>query len=249
MPATLDITESNVLAGVRAFLLSVLSPATGTGPNGAAEVVQAFDNRVPEPQSKNFVVMNVLNRARLTADNANAYLDTLFTGAIAGTVLTVSAVEYGALAVGQQIFGAGVAANTLVTALGSGTGGAGTYTLSTTQTRSSQTLAAGVYEATAPTKVTVQLSVHGPLGSENAHLIAVLFRDAYALNFLAAYQIVPLYTDEATQVPFTNGEQQIESRWILNAVIQYNPTVSLPQEFAGSLSVDLQNVDVVYPPS
>lgn len=60
------------------------------------------------------------------------------TGSTLGNTLTVSAVSYGALAVGQTVTGTGIAANTTITALGTGTGGTGTYTLSTSQTVSSE---------------------------------------------------------------------------------------------------------------
>lgn len=64
----------------------------------------------------------------------------IVTGSIAGTTLTVSAVTSGVLYVGQTIQGTGVTANTMITALVSGTGGAGTYTVSTSQTVGSTTL-------------------------------------------------------------------------------------------------------------
>jgi len=64
----------------------------------------------------------------------------IVTGAISGTTLTVSAVSSGTLYVGQTIQGTGVAANTMITALGTGTGGTGTYTVSTSQTVASETL-------------------------------------------------------------------------------------------------------------
>lgn len=60
-----------------------------------------------------------------------------FTGSIATTVLTVSAVASGTIAVGMTVSSAGVADGTRITALGSGTGGAGTYTLNKSQTVSS----------------------------------------------------------------------------------------------------------------
>jgi len=61
-----------------------------------------------------------------------------FTGAIAGTTLTVSAMAAGAtLVVGSVITGVGVTANTIITALGTGTGGAGTYTVNNSQSVSS----------------------------------------------------------------------------------------------------------------
>lgn len=65
------------------------------------------------------------------------------TGAISGTTLTVSAVASGALAVGQTITGTGIAANTTITALGTGTGGTGTYTVNNSQTVASTAILAG----------------------------------------------------------------------------------------------------------
>lgn len=64
----------------------------------------------------------------------------VFTGAITGTTLTVASVASGTLYVGQTVQGAGVTPNTMITALGTGTGGAGTYTVSTSQTIASITM-------------------------------------------------------------------------------------------------------------
>ncbi|OZI59938.1 structural cement protein Gp24 [Bordetella genomosp. 11] len=63
-----------------------------------------------------------------------------FTAAIAGTTMTVSAVASGTLRVGQPVAGAGVTAGTIITALGTGTGGTGTYTVSASQTVSSESM-------------------------------------------------------------------------------------------------------------
>ncbi len=58
----------------------------------------------------------------------------IFTGSITTTTLTVDSVLSGTIAVGQAIFGQGISQNTVITALGTGTGGAGTYTISNSQT-------------------------------------------------------------------------------------------------------------------
>lgn len=63
-----------------------------------------------------------------------------FTGAIATTVLTVSAITAGAIQIGQTVAGSGVTTNTTITAYGTGTGGVGTYTVSTSQTVASEAL-------------------------------------------------------------------------------------------------------------
>lgn len=57
-----------------------------------------------------------------------------FTGqaSFATNVMTVTSVTTGALQVGQLVSSAGVAAGTYITSLGTGTGGTGTYNLSTT---------------------------------------------------------------------------------------------------------------------
>lgn len=62
------------------------------------------------------------------------------TGSISGTTLTVTAVTSGTVALGQMVSGTGVTSGTLITTLGTGTGGTGTYGVSISQTASSTTL-------------------------------------------------------------------------------------------------------------
>lgn len=69
------------------------------------------------------------------------------TGNIAGTTLTVSGVTSGSLGVGTVLSGTGATVGTYITALLTGTGGTGTYTVSASQVAASQQLtgyAAGV---------------------------------------------------------------------------------------------------------
>ena len=61
-------------------------------------------------------------------------------GSIAGTILTVTAGS--GAAIGQILSGTGVTANTTITAFGTGTGGAGTYIVSTSQTVSATIITA-----------------------------------------------------------------------------------------------------------
>jgi hypothetical protein len=58
---------------------------------------------------------------------------TYFTGAISGTTLTVSGLSSGILQVGTVLEGTGVAVGTKITALGTGIGGVGTYTVNISQ--------------------------------------------------------------------------------------------------------------------
>lgn len=64
----------------------------------------------------------------------------IVTASMSGTTMTVTAVSSGTLYVGQTIQGAGITVQTIITALGTGTGGAGTYTINNSQTISSQTM-------------------------------------------------------------------------------------------------------------
>jgi hypothetical protein len=64
------------------------------------------------------------------------------TGSIATTTLTVSAVGKGVLAVGMSITGPNIAPGTIITALGTGTGGTGTYTVNNSQTAASGAITA-----------------------------------------------------------------------------------------------------------
>jgi len=65
-----------------------------------------------------------------------------FTGSISGTTLTVTAITGGAVNVGQVISGTGITGGTSITALGTGAGGLGTYTVSVSQTVASTTITA-----------------------------------------------------------------------------------------------------------
>ncbi|MBR8157138.1 hypothetical protein KDX20_22140 [Burkholderia cenocepacia] len=75
-------------------------------------------------------------------DSGDSTSGAYFTGSISGTTLTVSAVTNGTIAVGQRISGNGIASRTYITALGTGAGGVGTYTVSLAQTVGSTTISA-----------------------------------------------------------------------------------------------------------
>jgi hypothetical protein len=120
------ITNGTIAAGQSLFGVNVTSEtvitALGTGTGGIGTYTINLSQSVASRQMNSTTV------------------GALVTGSISGTTLTVSAVTSGTLYVGQTIQGTGVTALTIITALGTGTGGAGTYTVSTSQTVSSTTL-------------------------------------------------------------------------------------------------------------
>jgi hypothetical protein len=75
----------------------------------------------------------------------NKYITCAFTGSISGTTLTVSAITAGALYVGTIIYGAGVTTGQRITAFLTGTGGIGTYTVSSSQTLASTTMTGDIW--------------------------------------------------------------------------------------------------------
>lgn len=235
-------SQADVLVVLRTFLLSVLPTSV--------EVVRGQVNRVAEPASSDFVVMTPIRRQRLeTNDDEND--DVKFVGSISGNVLTVTAIDSGALRVGSTIFGTGVTDGTVVDSFGAGTtGGAGTYVLNNSQTVASEVMSAGQTLSTQNTELTVQLDVHGPSSAENAQIISTLIRDDYGYSYFdsSGVDAHPLHADDPRQIPFINDQEQYEDRWVVECCLQVNETVQIPQEYADSVVVGLVDVDVVYPP-
>ena len=89
------------------------------------------------------------------------------------------------------------------------------------------------------TQIDIQLDIHGAAGTDNAQVIQTLFRSDYACTFMASSGVQPLYCDDGQQVPFINGENQYENRWIINAQLTITPQVQTPQDFAATLTVPL----------
>jgi hypothetical protein len=82
----------------------------------------------------------------------------VFTGNLSATTLTVTSVSSGTIVAGQALFGVGVANETVITALGSGTGGVGTYTINASQTVSTRSLSSATVGAVVTASIGVNLS-------------------------------------------------------------------------------------------
>jgi len=97
----------------------------------------------------NLPTVGPIDSLSISAKTAMLGTSPVFTGSIAGTTLTVTAVTSGTISINTTISGTGITAGTQITALGTGTGGTGTYTVSVSQTVSSTTitgrLSAGAY--------------------------------------------------------------------------------------------------------
>jgi hypothetical protein len=226
---TLSLKESSELAALRAFLLPLVADGT--------EIVRGLANRVPEPRGGDFIVFWPMRQERL-GTNLVVYQDNVVTGSIAGTVLTVTAVQNGALDAGMILIDGSslLAVDTrLVSQLSGSIGGTGAYTVAPGQTIASETMYAGVRADSAATQWTVQLDVHGPSSADNARVIETLFRSEYGTDGLLP--VTPLYCEPMRQLAFVNSEQQYEERWSIDAVFQIGPIVGTPQQFATQVSV------------
>jgi hypothetical protein len=105
----------------------------------------------------------------------------------------------------------------------------------------------GTKNASYDIEYTIQLDFYGASAADWAMIVQTLFRDEYGISLFPT-NIVPLYADDPIQMALIDGEQQYEQRWIVKSVLQYNPVVSTPQDFAAQLAIGLNNVDAVYPP-
>ena len=72
----------------------------------------------------------------------------VFIGSISGTTLTVTLLKSGSIGINQSLFGVGLTAETVITALGTGTGGVGTYTVNISQTEPSEVMNSAAVAAT-----------------------------------------------------------------------------------------------------
>lgn len=173
MPSTVNVTESDLFAGLRAFLLNVL------GSN--FQVYKTQGNRVADAIGS-FVMMTPL------------FIEGLSTSVV-------------------------------------------TYDPGADERHDTRT-----------TQFRVQLDVYGPDASANSNIIATLFRSEYATEQMASGPLQPFYATDPKQNVMTNSEQQYEDRWTFELYMQFNPTVTSPQQFADELHIGLAEVDTKFPP-
>ncbi len=243
-------TQSNLTEALGQFLVATL----GLTP---AQIIVGQQNRVPEPQSTDFVVMTPIRFERL-ATNIDGSVDVKFIGSIVGTVLTVTSIDFGEISVGSTLSGPNVAAGTVISKQTSGpSGGIGTYTVSISQTIGSETLSAGSKTLLQEARAVVQLDFHSQgsdqTAGDNAQKISTMLRDEYGVNFFANLApplngIAPLHADDPRQTAFENAESQIEWRWVLDAHFQVNQVVSVPQTYGDGAAVELVSVEAEFPP-
>lgn len=251
MTITVAPTEDQVFGALGQFMAQIM-------PSGFMPV-RGQVNRAAPPNIANYAVMWPRSRLRL-GTNFDEYVDCRFVASIAGTTMTVTAVSYGQLKAGLEVFSVNATVpTTIVQQLTGAPGSTGTYQITPTQTVASEVMACGVANYLQPTEFKAQIDVHGPLAGDNAQRISTLFRDDYAVQFFngasvggvaLAGLIAPLYADDPKQIPFILASQQWEDRWVVEACLQIQSTVlDIPQQFAEQVEVGLIEIDTYYPPT
>lgn len=91
-------------------------------------------------------------------------------------------------------------------------------------------------------RLTVQVDIYGPDSGDQCRAIAAAWRSEYPASVLPAW-CAPLECGDCIQSPQITGEKQWGSRWMIDLSMQYNPTVTLPQDFAQELQPNLIQAD------
>ena len=109
-------------------------------------------------------------------------------------------------------------------------------------------------------EVTMQLDFIGVNAFDWCNVAETLWKDENACdalevsiggdNTVPGYSpsIDPLYTNDSIMIPLEDAEEQYEKRWLVEAVLQYNPVTTMPLQTADTLTVTVINVDEAYPP-
>jgi hypothetical protein len=108
---------------------STFNPVHIGAVNTSSGIVGITDN------GTNVYIVDGNNRYTWRIGNPN---NAEFVGSISGTTLTVTLMKSGTIAVNQQVLCDGILPQTVITALGTGTGGVGTYTVNRSQTVASE---------------------------------------------------------------------------------------------------------------
>lgn len=145
-----------------------------------------------------------------------------FTASIASTTMTVTVLASGTLKVGQVIDGAGVTAGTYITALGSGTGGTGTYTVSVSQTVGSEAMTAKA-QAVIFDSVTNAFRINSGTDGATSTIAYATGTTAAALKLtLATGAVASQGADAAVPGAFMDGVTQVTEAWGTFALL-FNP--------------------------
>jgi hypothetical protein len=91
---------------------------------------------------------------------------------------------------------------------------------------------------TGPKRIDVQIDFYGDSAGDQCAAVKGVYRTYFSTAAFPA-NIQPLYCSDGHQAPLLDAEQQYEGRWTLTASLQYNPTVSIPLQYARALKMNI----------
>lgn len=98
-------------------------------------------------------------------------------------------------------------------------------------------------DATQQTRISFFVNFYGPIAADNAQVFSTLFRDSFGCDFLRQFSAQPLWCDDGQQMPLIDESQQYETRWVIHAMLQVNPTVSTSAEFTDNVTINILEAD------
>lgn len=169
----------------------------------------------------------------------------VFTGSIAGTTLTVTALTSGAISVGQTISGTGITTGTVITSLGTAVGGNGVGALGTYMVSQSQTAVSTTVTSYAPRPLRINSAFVRTVNSITGTLdypVAVVNLEDYELigiKTLSGPWPRAVYYQPSLPLGILNywpspsqGEMHLFCDTILNQFLTLYDTIVLPQGYA-----------------
>jgi len=200
--------------------------------NTAAGQVQITDNGVNV-----YIVDGAKRYVWYISSPANA----VFTGSVSGTTLTVTNVSSGTIGINQSLNGLAVLANTVITALGTGTGGVGTYTINQTQTVPSSKLGSSTVGAVVTGSITSNTLTVSAVTNGTLHLGQTIIGAGITSNVV----ITALGTGSGGTGTYTvSGTSTVGSETLY--AIQFTTLPSTDGAFSGGSSVDIVDNYFVY---
>lgn len=182
------------------------------------------------------IIWELVNNQATYTIGPTGEIGNAFTASIADTVLTVTSVPDGNIALGQYISGSGVTTGTQITAFLTGTGGTGTYTINPPQTVSSRAMQTYYQRPQSLTTAFVRVPASGTNGLDfPVGIIDVTAYEAIGLKNLAGPWPKYIYY----QPTFPNGNLTVWPLPTSTAEMHLFADTQLAQFFNLSDDIDL----------
>jgi len=221
------------------------SMLTNTGGRFLRTVCGSFFDTTPQTvASTTTAYLMTLNCTDVLGTNGiNTYAYFQGYGTISGSVLTITAVVSGSLAVGYTISGSGVTLGTTISSLGTGTGGVGTYNLSTSSTVSTAVTIIGTTTAAQTASFTGSISATTLTVSAVSSGTIYVGMAISGTGITAGTVISGYGTGTGGTGAYTVSISQTASSTTISGTVGQRIVVAYPGVYNLQFSVQIQNTD------